>query len=133
MKLYIYIYLFTAIQPRVFYNFFCFTRKKNTNEKILRDILVVGTAASVASGSSSGAASASSVGRAASLSATSTDAAVLPPDGGWGLLTDPGRPRGRLRPLGWRLDVAPSSLLGFSLQVLDLDLEHVDQQSEAMW
>ena len=94
--------------------------------------LIVGTAASVASGSPSGAASASSVGRVASLSATSTEAAVLPPDGGRSLLTDPGRPRSRLRPLGWRLDVTPSSLLGFSLQVLDLDLEHVDQKSKAM-
>ena len=101
-------------------------------KKILRGTLVVGTAASVALGSSSRAASATSVGRMASVSTTSTEAAVLSPDGGGGLLADPGRPRSRLRPLGWWLEVASSSLLGLALQVLNLGLEHIDEQSEAM-
>jgi hypothetical protein len=51
--------------------------KKKDYEKILRGTLVVGSAASVASGSSSRAASATSVGRAASISATSTYTQVI--------------------------------------------------------
>ena len=86
----------------------------------------------MASGSSSRAASATSIGRTASVSATSTEAAVLSPDGVGGLLADPGWPRSRLRPLGWRLEVASGSLLGLALQVLNLGLEHIDEQSEAM-
>ncbi len=105
---------------------------KKNYEKILRETSVVGSAASVASGSSSRAASGTSVGRTASVSATSTEAAVLSPDGGGGLLADPGRPRSRFRPLGWWLEVASSSLLGLPLQVLNLGLKHTDEQSEAM-
>ena len=86
----------------------------------------------MASGSSSRAASATSIGRTASVSATSTEAAVLSPDGVGGLLADPGWPRSRLRPLGWRLEVASGSLLGLPSQVLNLGLEHIDEQSEAM-
>ncbi len=106
-------------------------RKKNTKEFSV-ELLVVGSAASVASRSTSRAASATSVGRTASISVTSSVAAVLSPDGGGGLLTDPSWPRGGLRPLGWWVEFASSPLLGLSLQVLNLGLEHVDEQLEAM-
>ncbi len=119
---YIYICLFTAIQPRDFYNFFGTKKKNNTT------IFSVGLAASVASESSEAASAAS----ASTTAASSLSAAVVSPDGGGGLLTDPGGPGGWLGSLGWRLESTSSPLPGLALQLLHLVLEHVDHQPEPM-
>ena len=88
----------------------------------------VGSTASVASEPSEAASAAS----AAATAASSLPAAELSPDGGGGLLADPGGPGGWLGSLGWRLESASSPLPGLALQLLDLVLEHVDQQPEPM-
>ncbi len=92
-------------------------------------IFSVGSTASVASEPSEAASAAS----AAATAASSLPAAELSPDGGDGLLADPGGPGGRLGSLRWRLEYTPSPFPGLALQQLNLSLEHVHQQSEAVW
>jgi hypothetical protein len=106
----------------VFINFLIRKKKNNTT------IFSVGFTASVASESSEAASAAS----ASTTAASTLSAAVLSPDGSGCLLADPGGPGGWLGSLGWRLESASSPLPGLALQLLDLVLEHVDQQPESM-
>ena len=85
-------------------------------------IFSVGSAASVAHEPTETTSAASATAAAAS----SLPAAVLSPDGGGGLLADPGGPGGCLGSLRWRLECASSPFPELALQLLDLSLEDVD-------